>query len=414
MATIQWKGGASAVAQIVTVTLANDAVVDDVYNIRLDDENGGSTTVSHTATSADETAIAAAIVSACESSSSPLFRAIIWRSSAAVITAEAETDGVPFFLTSTVTGTGTVAVATVTASAGPNDWNTVSNWDTGTKPVDADDVVFADSSEDVLYGLDQSSIDLNSMRVAKTYTGTIGQPANNFHLQIDVSNTSGKLIINGNGRAMMVEGAIDEIIIIGGPQSPSMVSIGAATTAGVLRILGGNVLGTVTVEGSAAVSKIFMNGCPRATCILGAGISGLNEIVVSSGTIRSKSGVEAPTVVSGQLTEPGRMIVSGGTVTMEGQSPVRTLMMLGGTVNWRGSGDLGDDADTDAEGLKLFAGTFSVDTSNVKEVTIVDVEIFGGTFTERSGSGVVTYTNDIRQHGGDLKLDSSSTIGVTR
>jgi hypothetical protein len=414
MATVQWLGGAAAAAQVTLIALNNDSVNGDIYTITLTDENGGTATVQHTASGVDETIHAAALQSAAAGSSNVLFQAITWTVASNVITATARVAGVPFYVAVTVTGSATTTVVTTTASAGPNDWNTTKNWDTNAKPVSGDDVVFADSPHDVYYGLDQSAVDLNTLRVASTYTGTIGQPSKGFHLQIDVSNTDGKAVLNGRGAATMIEGTIDEIDIIGGIRSQDMVSIGFGSTIQSLRVLGTSVLGTVTLENAISIDKIFMINCPSATVTLGINATNLNEVVVTAGTFNSSSPIEATTVATGEVTEPGSLTVSGGVVNMFKSSPARNVIQTGGTVNWRGSGTLGDALDGDAFGLKLYGGTFSIDSSNVKSVTIVDAEVYGGVFTERSGSAVVTYTNDLKQYGGDVKYDSSSALGVTR
>jgi len=399
---------------VTLITLNNDSVNGDIYTITLTDENGGTATVQHTASGVDETVHAAAIQAAAAGSSNALFQAITWTVASNVVTATAKVAGAPFYLAVTVTGSATTTVADSTASAGPNDWNTTKNWDTNAKPVSGDDVVFADSPHDVYYGLDQSAVDLNTLRVASTYTGTIGQPSKGFHLQIDVSNTDGKAVINGRGAATMIEGTIDEIDVIGGIRSQDLVSIGFGSTIQSLRVIGTNVLGTITLENAISIQKIFMINCPSATVTLGINATNLNEVVVTAGTFNCSSPIEATTVAIGEVTEPGSMTVTGGVVNMFKTSPARNVIQSGGTINWRGSGTLGDNSDGDAFGLKLYGGSFSVDSSNVKSVTIVDAEVFGGVFTERSGSGIVTYTNDLKQYGGDVKFDTSSALGVTR
>ena len=68
----------------------------------------------------------------------------------------------------------TFAVATVTASAGPNHWDTASNWSPVNVPITGDDVRFENSDTDCLYGLDQTGVTLASLRIAMTYTGQLG------------------------------------------------------------------------------------------------------------------------------------------------------------------------------------------------------------------------------------------------
>ena len=62
----------------------------------------------------------------------------------------------------------------VTASAGPNHWDTASNWSPVNVPITGDDVRFENSDTDCLYGLDQTGVTLASLRMAMTYTGQLG------------------------------------------------------------------------------------------------------------------------------------------------------------------------------------------------------------------------------------------------
>lgn len=97
----------------------------------------------------------------------------------AVITITARRQGVPFVCT--VSGTGTLTLATTTVNAGPNDWDTPGNWLEGKVPIDDDDVTIT-GSVDILYGLDQSDIALDTLNVTN-YSGHIGHRA--YPLTID-------------------------------------------------------------------------------------------------------------------------------------------------------------------------------------------------------------------------------------
>lgn len=70
-----------------------------------------------------------------------------------------------------------VSHSTTTANSGPNDWGTAANWDTDTVPVSSDNVYVLDG-EDILYGLDQSSVTLGTLQI-HNYETTIGLPRRN-------------------------------------------------------------------------------------------------------------------------------------------------------------------------------------------------------------------------------------------
>jgi hypothetical protein len=65
---------------------------------------------------------------------------------------------------------------TVTGSAGPNHWDTPSNWLPAGVPVSGDDVRFEFGDVSCLYGLDQSAVTLDALEIASSFTGSIGLP----------------------------------------------------------------------------------------------------------------------------------------------------------------------------------------------------------------------------------------------
>lgn len=70
-----------------------------------------------------------------------------------------------------------VTHTTTTSNAGPNDWNTASNWDTGTVPANSDNVFIVDGAN-ILYGLDQSAVTLTLLETRNRET-EIGLPRRN-------------------------------------------------------------------------------------------------------------------------------------------------------------------------------------------------------------------------------------------
>jgi len=170
MATREWQGQADAVAQITTVQVtAYDAAT--TYDLLVGGEVIATTSAQGTAT-----ATATALAAAWNLSTSPYATPITASSATDTVTLTADEPGVPFTVTTAVTGgTGTFgAVTEATANAGPNDWGTAGNWSGDTVPVNTDDVVFRDSAVDVRWGLDQAAVDLTSLTIEQTYTGKIG------------------------------------------------------------------------------------------------------------------------------------------------------------------------------------------------------------------------------------------------
>lgn len=181
MATKRWLSGATAVAQVDTITVGGTVEADDRFILTLTGEDGSTETLNVAAGSTTPGTVATTIKNAAAALTTPLFAAITWTVNSADVIATAKTAGVPFYLAASTTEAGgggaddqTFTRAATTANAGPYDWNTALNWSTGAVPVDTDDVYIDEGSADILYGLNQSSIDLASLHVSQLYTGLIG------------------------------------------------------------------------------------------------------------------------------------------------------------------------------------------------------------------------------------------------
>lgn len=94
---------------------------------------------------------------------------------------EADTAGVPFTVTVTVTDVNVAAdppaisAATVNqASKGPNHYDDATNWDPAGVPANGDDIDIARSNVSILYGLDQSAVTPNTVEMPASYSGLVG------------------------------------------------------------------------------------------------------------------------------------------------------------------------------------------------------------------------------------------------
>lgn len=175
MGTLYWLGTATAVAQVTTIQVTSYAV-GTTYKITV----GG--VVISTIAQGGVNATATALAAAWEASTHPYCVAVAAVASTDTVTLTANTAGVPFVVTSSVSGsTGTIgAASTGTANAGPNDYSTVANWSTGAIPINSDVVIFRDNAVPCLWGLAQSGITPASLIIEQSYTGRIGLPYNKF------------------------------------------------------------------------------------------------------------------------------------------------------------------------------------------------------------------------------------------
>lgn len=174
MARNRLRGDSPPVAQVSQFTVTGAGTAGDSVLVKISNKTvTGTVPVAPTTTTT-----AAAIVTALSAATFDEFTEVVWSSVGAVVYGTAGTAGVPFTIDSvSVTGTVTVsAVSTPTTSAGPNHWDDPLNWSAGTVPANTEDVDLQDSDTDLLYGLGQSLVTLNSLNIYSTYTGKIGLP----------------------------------------------------------------------------------------------------------------------------------------------------------------------------------------------------------------------------------------------
>lgn len=191
MSTRTHRGGAVAIKQVTTITVANTWAADDTATLSI---NGRDLTVT-VGTAATTTDVATLLKEAVNSSipgdstasvspsgkarDIPEFSDIEATSSAAVLTLTAKTAGVPFTISASesTAGDGTLGTPTeATAATGPFHWDNPDNWAEGNVPVDGDDIVFDGHSGSVKYGLDQSDVTPASIDIREGYEGEIGLP----------------------------------------------------------------------------------------------------------------------------------------------------------------------------------------------------------------------------------------------
>lgn len=138
--------------------------------------------------------------------------------------------------------------------AASGDWNDTANWLTTTVPVDDDDVVI-DGTVSITTNLNQSSVDLKSLKILSTYTGNIG--TSGASLQIDVASTTGGNVpvieVSGTGSFYNLNGTYTTLKINTGIGTNTSINGGTTTTA----YCGS---GNVTFAAGAVCTNIYVDG----------------------------------------------------------------------------------------------------------------------------------------------------------
>lgn len=135
-----------------------------------------------------------------------------------------------------------LSVSTFVASSGPNHWDCAANWLPSGVPVNGDAVRFELGSVDCLYGLNQSTVTLASLRVSMAYTGKIGLPRLNpdgyFEYRMpELSVGSTAILIghgegSGPGKVALNTGSVQTTLEVRGSGSSSETGVPAVTWRG--------------------------------------------------------------------------------------------------------------------------------------------------------------------------------------
>lgn len=200
MATRYFVGRASRVAQVTSVVFSS-VVATNTYSIAI---NGRS--VSAVAGSTSLADLVAALVEAWNTSAQAEHQEMVASEyftagpTLAGVQLTARTAGVPSTVTATAS-TGSATVTDQTAAAGPEFWKLAANWDGGTLPSGADDLVIENYSGNILYGL-TDTLNYASVKFRASFTGLVGLPDYNA---LGYTEYRTKRLTLGSGSAVAVE-----------------------------------------------------------------------------------------------------------------------------------------------------------------------------------------------------------------
>lgn len=418
MATLYWQGQAPAVAQVATGSIdsVDGTPANNTFTVTI-----GGVAISKVGDT-DVATTAAALVALLNASTHPYFAAITWTNpSSGSIVGTADTAGVPFVAALTETGAGTGAVtdfAGTTASAGPNHWDTATNWSTGAVPVASDTVIIAEGPN-ICYGLAQSAVDLASLTILQTYTGKIGLRRDAFATSAD-GDTVSTAAPEYRGHYLDIESTLVAIGAHDGPGRPNgsgriKLDLGVhATTV--------DVYGTARTQADAGLACVRLLVANSSSAVHvrkapgGVGIAADEPGETSSLSLVSVSDTSSESVVrtgdgttivtwtqqGGQNTLRAAATVTaitsyGGTLTTEGTWATTTLTVDGGTVYHNATGTT----------TTVNATTGTLDLMQTRKArTLTTVNLDAGA-TIRYDSGVVTLTNKIAPVAGPIAVSGA-------
>ena len=412
---IIWQGGASTTAQVDTVQLWTGTWTGDgniTTTITLEDGTNTQTVVTAT-TNADQTAQRDAHLAALQASGQSMFQRCTWASSGAdsfTMTVKAAFAGIPIKQATTDTDTaGSIASDTsTTPNSGPNDVGTAANYNTAAIPVQDDELQVmphpshedgagAPKSYSMLYGLAQG-INLRTFYSAPAFRGSIGDPVNRYPLQYDCTYAGGgdgNTVLKSSGLATLLKGTHTAITLSrarGGRDS--FYFDGTVTTA---RLLGPDVAGTITFADASAITTLYGFGCAGANVKVGTSNT-ITDFRANAGTWQVDKAITAA-------------ITGGNVYVVHTAGAVPNWDHYGGTVIYRGSGDLGT---TGTDGLTLWSGVFDF-TQQISQagITVYNAVVYNGRLVATGGLGNVTFNGGITVHGGSAEADAGVSVAYT-
>ena len=388
MAILRWAGGATAQAQVSTLTPGGTIEAGDIFNVVLTGEDGVAQTEAVVATGTTVAQVCDDIVLQCSASTQTLFRRVTFTDQTSRVDVSANAPGVPFYLTETTTETGggtaddqTFAVGATTASAGPNDYNTLANWveSDGTAPsaipASNDEVYFSTGSHDVLYGLNQSGVDLKQFRVTSGYQGAIGQA--DIPLKVNVSNVSDSvmpyLALGSSGRRINIEGTFDQVVVTRNSGTidikvtdVDIFTIVGTASKGLIRIKNGS---SFLASGSGGTGLFRQTGVDGLTTIIESGVSAILQMRIDGGYVETSSSVGA--------ANADELNVHRGTVCFKGSAACKTVNVFGGTLRWQSDQHIGSSTNTP---VTIFNGIVDVTkNTRVGSLNVYTPTVFNGT-----------------------------------
>ncbi len=407
MSIIKWLGGAASNTQKVTLTPAGDTATTVSYRVTLTGEDGVPITLATNSSATTVAQIVADVQSTLNASTNVLFDAINWTENGSVVTGEAAVGGVPFYVgttaSTTATATSTFTTATSTANTGPNDWETALNWLTATNannvPADDDTANFNSGNYSLLHGLRPgdgvgnqggTKIALNKLARGVAFEGNIGDAVSQIYLQASAST----IAINGKGDQVWLHATASSVNIAGTSSSRDAVHLKGDFDN--LRVMGVGVQGKVWVADSSVLDKLYVTGVGgQAAVEVGDSVTSQDLVEATAGLVTLKSSATTCTI---NAAGNARVIMHSSATEATGPINVRENAF----VEYNGSGTL--------EKGTVISGTFSLINSEAEAVTVTNVEVYGGLWTDRSGTANVTYTNDINAYGGQVNTETGTVI----
>lgn len=416
MATKRWIGGATAVAQVDTLTVGGTIEAGDKFLIAVTGEDGGTYTLTVSASGTTIAGTCTDIATAWNASANPLLTPITALAGSTTVTLTADSAGIPFVVSVSTTESDnsgadgqTFSRAATTANIGPNDWSSANNWSDYAVPVSTDTVVIdGRSAVSILNGLNQSSVTLAKLQIVK---GTLAIGSTSGPLRIsatildintaptDGSKPSGASTINidtgSNATTCTVYDSNTQ-----GVNGLEPVIWKGAHASNIVRVLGGRVGIAASKPGdTATLPTLQVLGDSNTSVHVGSGAT-LTNVTVTGGDV---------------LLECGATTVNqdGGTITTAGTGAITTVY-AGGTFTSNSTGTI-TTMTVENQGNLVLTGTLAARTITNCTVSGPNAKISAALPVTSGAAFPVTFTNGVDCLNGatSKQVDLGGDITVT-
>jgi hypothetical protein len=393
MADTKWLGRAGAVADVITVTIANTWAQGDTVSVKINGKTltatvGASVTTADVATLLKEAWEAETATdttaSYTPSGGGPDFTEhaqLTATVSGSVVTLTGDTAGEPWYSGVTVSevtaGDGTATGANPTPATGPNHVDNADNWSSAEVPgTSADTNVWIENSDvSLLYGALATVQDLTSFNVANTFTGDIGLPntnANGYpefradYLQVDATTLRIHGEGQGSGRIKIDSGSVAVAVIVENTGSPTEPDVPAfiwkgSSATNSLRVAAGS-FGAAVFDGETA--SLLTAVVATGSAVFGQGVTfqGGNTIDIQEGSAVVRSHVVTVTIANGSIE-----ILEDATVTTLNVEGTACLYKSSGTITTAnvGGSSLGIEGLLDLSQSSVGPGGLTITTLNM-------------------------------------------------
>lgn len=396
MADVRWIGGTTAVAQVDFLTPGGTIEAGDLFVVTLTGENGTTASISGAASGTTVKTVCDVLGPLLVASTNTLFAAVTWTEDDAKIIGTAKVAGVPFHCTVSTTEAGggaaddqTFTRSASVANAGPYDYSTAANWDTGIVPgASASQNVYIEDAT-IYYGLDHSAAaeTLSSLNITHSVVGANGATG----MAASYLQTKATIVEIGYNYG---PGTISQ-------SAPINLSLGATASTVTIHNTGTNATSTlaaVRIKANEATTVITVkkgkvgiaNEPGETTTVATINVSYVNQ-VDSDADVFIGSGVTLTTLMmtGGEclLRCAGTTVsVFAGNLTTIGSGAITTLNLDGGNCESNSSGTI--------TAANVYSGTLDLTKSRtVRTITTLKVDPGGKV---KYDPGVITLTNKIQ------------------